>query len=303
LRVAVIGNCQSAGFLDCLLAYLPGTEGVLFDLTALGPMPGALARSEAIAAGLDGFTHVFAHRLYGERFGPLDWRQLGQRPNVIPVPVIAFQGFHPDCIYLQDGERQLIGPMGVYHSALAAVAFTLGLPPDRTTRLFNPLVLRRLGYLEAHADAVARMARHFAELDHDVLPRLETWQRDRAFMHTVNHPRLIAIADTCRMVLARAGLGEHELAEADIVADRLAQQPVFPVYPPIARPLGIPGSWTFRGLLRRDHPLEAMTLDTFVARSHAAYAAEPEAVAAAVSADPRAQRVATVLPRLLDRVA
>jgi hypothetical protein len=305
MRFAVIGNCQAAGFLDCLLAFLPKAEGKAFSLGALGAAPDSVARAEEIAAELDGFTHVFAHRVSGERFGPLDHARLAAErgEQVTFVPALGFTGYHPDCVYLIVEGRMLEGPLGPYHSALAAAAFVLGMPVERTVRLFNPLVIRRLGYIDAYAEAADLVTRQFANLGYDIADRLPVWGRHGAFMHTVNHPRLLPIADICRMVAARAGLGQFSLDTLDIVVDRLAEGPVFPVYPPIARALGIPGHWIFRHSAPGGRPIAPIPLESFVERCFEAYAAEPEAVARAVEADLTARRALRRLPRILDRAA
>jgi hypothetical protein len=314
MRFAVIGNCQAAGFADCLRVFLPKAETVLFDLTALAATGDPVGAAAAIGARLPEFSHVFAHPVHGARFGPLEQPRLAA--SGLPVwfiPTLAFQGFHPDCVYLFPpgkvvGGEPFRGPLDVYHSAIAACGFLLGLPVERTVRLYNPLVFGRLGFAEAHETAVAQLVRHYRELGHDITERLPLWSRPpgspgRAFMHTINHPTLRPVADTCRMVAAAAGLGEMALEEADVVPDRLADLPVFPVYPGHARRLGITGHLRFRTALRQDRGFEVLDLETFVARSHAAYAAAPEALAAAVGANPVSARILDRLPKLLDRAA
>jgi hypothetical protein len=310
MRFAVIGNCQAAGFADCLRAFLPRAETELFDLTALGATGDAVGAAAAIGARLGEFSHVFAHPVHGARFGPLEQPRLAA--SGLPVrfiPTLAFQGFHPDCVYLFPpgkvvGGEPLRGPLDVYHSAIAAACFLLDLPVDRTARLYNPLVFGRLGFAAAHEAAVAQLVRHYGELGHDITDRLPTWSQaggspGRAFMHTINHPCLRPVADTCRMVAAAAGLGDMALEATEGVHDRLADSPVFPVYPGHARRLGIAGDFQFRARRRPDGGAEVLDLEDFVARSHAAYAAAPEAVAAAVRANPVSARILDLLPKVM----
>jgi hypothetical protein len=310
MRFAVIGNCQAAGFADCLRVFLPKVETELFDLTALGASGDPVGAAVAIGARLSGFSHVFAHPVHGTRFGPLEQPRLAA--SGLPVwfiPTLAFQGFHPDCVYLFPpgkvvGGEPLRGPLDVYHSAIAASAFLLGLPVERTVRLYNPLVFGRLGFAEAYDTAVAQLLRHYRELGHDIADRLPVWTQagpsgGRAFMHTINHPCLRPIADTCRMVAGAAGLGEMALEEAEVVPDRLADLPIFPVYPGHARRIGVAGHLRFRPRLRQDRGFEVLDLEDFVAQSHAAYARAPEAVDAAVRANPVSARILDLLPKLL----
>jgi len=303
MRCAVIGNCQARGVLASLRAFLPGAEGVLFDATTIGHGPEAPARAAALAEGLSGFDHIFAHPLHGARFGPLAFDRLAARGDVTFVPSITFTGYHPDCVYLVAEGKQLRGPMGVYHSALAATGFVLGLSEERTARLFNPLVLRRLGYLDVHAQSRALLVRDFAALGYDLAARFEAWERDGAFMHVINHPRILPIADTCRMALERAGLGAFPLEAAREVPDPLARQQIWPVYPAIARAIGLAGSWEFRPTARSARPVVPMTLEEFVAQSFAAYAEMPDKVATALRAHAGAARVLDRLPRILEPAA
>lgn len=300
-RIAVVGNCQAAGFSDCLRVWLPQAEIVLFDLTQLGPAPGATAAAMAIMAQLDGFPLVFSHAVHGERFGPLDYAQLRvMRPDVVFIPNLAFTGFHPDCVNLSAGGHVFRGPLDVYQSALAAVAFDLGLSAERTLRLFNPLVLRRLGYADEYAQAVVLLGRQFAicGIEEDLAPRLANWSRDGAFMYTINHPRLHAIADTARLLLSRIGLGEFPLDATAGLPDRLARMACWPVYPVVAKAIGVPGSWAFQP--SRD--AAPLSLEAFIDRSFASFAATPEALHAALHANPAVARVLRRLPKLLDRV-
>jgi hypothetical protein len=303
LRIAALGNCQVLGLGDALRAFLPRAEVEVFRLTTLGTEEETAARSAEIAARLRGFTHVFAHPMEGARFGPLAADRIAARePRVAFVPIIVFTGFHPDCVYLRAGGRKLIGPMGEYHSAIIAGAFALGLSEAETARLFNKLVMRRLNHMGAFPAARAQLVEHFAALGHDVLPRLDTWSQGGAFMHSINHPRILAIADVCRMVLAQAGLGEHPLEAAEGVRDVLAQPPLWPVYPPVAESLGVPGSYDFHGFPRGTDLPQPMTLESFIGASFATYAKEPAALEEAVAGDRRMARVRETLRKLPEHV-
>jgi hypothetical protein len=179
---------------------------------------------------------------------------------------------------------------------------TLGTPAETIARLFNKLVMRRLNHLGAFGAARDQLAEHFAALGHDVLPRLPVWSQGGAFMHSINHPRILAIADVCRMVLARAGLGEHPLEAAAGVRDVLAQSAIWPVYPPIAQSLGLAGSYDFHGFSRGTDLPQPMSLESFIGASFAGYAKEREAVEEAVATDRRMARLRETIRKLPEHV-
>lgn len=298
----MIGNCQRLGFREALRAYLPHVEVEVFDLTQLGPAPGSIAAAEAIVAQLSSFSHIFCHAIYGDRFGPLDSRRLvALGLPVHLIPIIAFRSFHPDCVNLSAGGTALHGPLGVYHSAIAAAAFVLGLPADRTVRLYNGMVLRKLGLLGGFAREQARVAQDFATCGLDLADRPQLWMGGspgEVFMHTINHPKLRPIADTCRMVVERAGLGSFRLEQADGGQDHLARQQSFGVYPAVARTLEI-ATTGFRDIQPAGMQVPTMRLATFIERSFETYRDAPDTVAAAVQQDPVARRILQTLPSLL----
>ena len=65
-------------------------------------------------------------------------------------------------------------------------------------------------------------------------------------MHIVNHPKIEVLAQLAQLGAKQAGLS-GALAPPEGVPDRLARCQTWPVYPELARRLGVPGSLTFTG--------------------------------------------------------
>jgi hypothetical protein len=299
MRFAVIGNCQTGTFADCLALYFPGAEIIRYPIGR----PDIAARAEEIAEELRGFDHVFSHPEMDERLGPLRHKLLREtHPDTVFIPAIAFNGFQPDCIYLNDTKGGIASPLDVYHSALAAAAFTLGLDETRTVSLFNAMVFARLGYFDDYAKAAGALVAHFRRMGLEIGDRLPLWQRHVAFMYTINHPRSLVVADMARLALRNLG---HDVPEwpdiSDVLGEPLSRLPVFPVYPEIGRRLGLPGHYLFRNTIRGEGPAPVMDLPAFVARSFEIYRGMPERVAEAVDRHPRAKPVAETLSAMLVR--
>ncbi|MBP0443894.1 hypothetical protein J8J14_03795 [Roseomonas sp. SSH11] len=297
MRFAVLGNCQTGTIADCIALYFPGAEVVRY---ASGN-PATAERAAGIAEELHGFDHVFAHAEMSERMGPLRHAILREtHPRTVFMPGVAFSGFQPDCIYLADAKGTLPSPVEVYHSALAAAAFTLGLEEERAVSLFNALVFSRLGYFDEHAKASGAMVAHFRRMGYEIGERLPLWQRDRPFMYTINHPRCIVLADIARLALEKAGFTPPEMPDvSDVLGDPLSRMPIFPLYPEIGRRLGLPGHYFFRDTIRGDQPMRPLDLPLFVARSFEIYRGMPERVSEAVERHPRAKPAAEALKAML----
>ena len=299
MRFAVVGNCQTIVFAQCLALYFPGAEVVQYDVGRLD----TVERAVEVADRVRGYERLFVTPQLDENLGPLRHTALVEtHPGTVVVPSIGFYGFQPDCVYLTDSLGRLRSPLEVYHSALAAAAFTLGLGMERTVSLFNALVFARLGYFEDHARASGALVAHCLRFGLDISDRLPLWQRRAAFMYTINHPRSAVIADVTRLVLRGLGHDVPELADVSgILGEPLSLMPIFPVYPEIGRRLRLPGHYRFRASRPDETPVEVMDLPGFVARSFSMYRAMPERVAEAVEQSPRAKAVVGVLAELLGR--
>jgi Polysaccharide biosynthesis enzyme WcbI len=204
----------------------------------------------------------------------------------------VFTGFHPDCTYLQTPTGVLAGVAGGYHSVIAAAGFVLGFDVRRVCRLYNMLVFAELGYLDVYHSAQAALVASFADKGYDVAPMIARCLSEGVpYMHTINHPHISVIAALTHAMLVKAGLIDPGTPVPDNLLDGLEQLFVWPVYPAIARRLGVPGSTTFlrsvgdvtNGVSRE------LSLEAFVERSFAIYReADPDvlrgpAVAGAVA--------------------
>jgi hypothetical protein len=187
--------------------------------------------------------------------------------NAWSLPILSFAGFHPDaCILQQDGDLTA-GPLGRYHSAIAYAAFRCGMDERQALDLFCAATYRALGYLDCWAGERDALLGAFRGAGFDIGPAFLAWIRRGTFMHVTNRPKIDCMMDVARALLARAGLAA---AQADCVpADPHADGPVFPVYPEIAAPLGVRGSYLFKQEDR--HAL--MDLEAYVHACFALYRA------------------------------
>jgi hypothetical protein len=245
-RIAVIGNCQSYGVAYAMKLLDP--SATVDHFSAIGKSLGTI---EFFAKTLGNYDYVFSHEFppgHLKNGGINELRALFDR--LIMFPAITFQAFHPDLIYLLDetaNYAQLQGPLGPYQSALAVFAYHKGLSLEEANALFNQNVFEAVGYLNMW-DSAAHELVNYAKLnfDMDLSFELLTWARRGVFMYSTVHPKGYVLFDIARRLFAKVGLQARELDYEYYAIHDLARSEIFPIYPPIAERLGVPGSYLFK---------------------------------------------------------
>ena len=289
-HVTLIGNCHGLGIAQVMAAI-----GHDVAATAIVPTPdnrarilgghydALLASSACILVQPGGFQRIDGTG--AGRYTPHDSddpvaeaeahvRSRFPQARIGRFPKILFSAFHPDFDFVRDrtGTR-FDGPCG-HHSALVFYAWQHGLTATDAAALFTPEVFDHLGYFDYWPAAVAFLAEEGRAAAVALDAYIAGWTARGVWMHSFNHPRLHVLADVARALLTREGL---EIV-ADAAApenDTLARQTVFPVYPAIARRLGVPGGYRFQLARAADaQHLEPPVLDLpqFIDASYAAYA-------------------------------
>ena len=237
LRIGLVGSCQVVGMGAALQKLCPGAE---VETWHIGPK--CPDNTQAIAARLATSDLAISQVRTADPRGPLEIAQLrAANPRAVYVPVIAFNGFHPDCIYIKVDNTLVAGPLQFLHSGIIAGAYALGLPQQRAARLFNAWTYASLGYFEAFGIARDLLVRNFAACGFDLEQHLaQSMAASGAFMHTINHPHIALLALLAHSVGVRAGLVAEGTAVPEDVEDFLSYSLQWPIYPEIARGLALP---------------------------------------------------------------
>jgi len=269
-RVSVVGTCQVHGIADSLIFLLPGVKVLAFEYTAIKDKD-AINQIQKCVVESD---YVFSHFL-PESAGPLGTTALRQAvPKFWIIPSVSFTGFHPDCIYISHNDKALESAIGPLHSGIIAAAYSIGVPVDRVSSLFNAFIFRKLGYYEEFAKARLFLQEHMERQGFDLTTVWESWLKQGAFMHTIVHPTIWVLASIAKFLAERAGLAAPGATAPSVPMDWLANHAVWPVYPELARPLNVPGSYVFKrgggpDWVRGDRPY--LGLETMIANSYARY--------------------------------
>lgn len=274
----MIGNCQAKGVAEALRILLPGARVRLIPMSTLGRRAGGL---DAFAATLGDCDHVFCQPFPAGFFPEGGSEALRARlPRMRLFPAIVFTAFHPDAVYVGDlasvARVKLVpSPLGTYHSAITLFGFLQGLPRERIVGLFREEVFSRLGYLDAWDLAAADLIASSRAIGFDLSGELLRWSRGGLFMHNINHPRLSVLGDIAARLLREVGLAPRSVAVEAYAPDALLDDPIWPVYPPVATLYGVAGSTVFKRRQRRGAVPETLSLDAFVAESLAIYRDQP----------------------------
>ncbi len=235
-RIGLVGSCQVLGMGAALQKMWPDAE---ISAWHLGPK--CPDSRDTIAQHLATCDLAISQVNEAEADAPLAFANLLETTRrAVFVPTFVFNGFHPDCIHIKWSTGLLVGPFVNLHSAIIAGGYVLGLPEAKVSRLFNALTYANLGYFDAYKLARRFVMMSYAEHGFDLTNLFDDFAKSHdAFMHTMNHPGIDILGTLAHMTAVKAGLAAPESPPPDGVEDQLALGLSWPVYPELARRLGV----------------------------------------------------------------
>lgn len=269
MKVGVYFNCQCQGIANALRVLLPEAEVISYARNAPGrdgsldQVVSALKSCDVVICASDSVRHRA-----GARFND---RLRAAGCNVFVAPPIIFSGFHPDTIYRTDDLAE--GTTGGYHSRLNIIGFLAGLSVADTLGLFNAIVFRRMNYFDYYRVGEKYLTGCFEECGVDIAPYLDRWRTTGVFMHGPNHPKVSVTCDlaeiACRIAELKITGSRHAF---DFVPDSLSRHPRHPVFPEIARELGVEGHTFYKTESLSDGTgFRVLALPEFLSRQFAFY--------------------------------
>lgn len=165
------------------------------------------------------------------------------------LPGFVYDGSRPDCFWIPS----VLSPTGAgyIHSKIVASAFCLGKTVDETEALFSKEHFRNLGYFDAHSRSLQKLFKTYDRYSGmDIRPLFEVWWKFGDFMYTPNHPRSFVPFDLISNSLSSRGylnkFSEESIASARRdFDDTLGRGMIWPVYPEIAREIGVISPTTY----------------------------------------------------------
>lgn len=271
-KILLLGNCQTRGLARLMRAMIGDA-----DTTAIELLPEAVKRIESRDAELvklitesdlifvhhDGVTPQILEKSYSSHFS-----------KVRLMPKISFAAFHPDMDYVEDSQgSHVLGPLGAYHSSIAFFCWKHKLTQTETLKLFCEKTYQTLGYFDywALAKKMLLSEEEFTGIPLEHLVR--KWEQKGSWMYSLNHPKLFALVDIAKALLEREGI-EILPGVEEFVDDEMNTENVWPIYPEIAKRLGLAGHYLFKRAtpsVLRDMPVPMMTLEQFIDESFKVY--------------------------------
>ncbi len=272
-RIALVGTCQVGGMASAMRALLPDAEVRPWHVAA-----NTADGDDEILAQLPSFDLIVSQLPETSKHEALRISRLRAAGlNCMFQPPLVFGGLHPDTTYLRKPNRGVLhGFLSDYHSTIVASAYVLGVPARRVPSLFNNFVYAELGYFEVFEAARSASLDAFREAGYDLDRHFDDWlRRIGQFMYSQNHPNIEVLKTLALLVLAKAGMVDPGEATTGEVEDYLATAFIWPVYPGLAKRLGLEGSATFLrdayGLAEGE--LRDLSLQDYVAGSYEIYSA------------------------------
>jgi len=243
LSIAIIGGCQAEGLKVSTQALLPRANVSAWHVGVNPP-----DAPDVILKKLKGFDWVFTQITSGPGLETLQFENLQRELNRVHfIPTVVFSGFHPDVTYIFAPDRLISAVHSDFHSKLAVAGFLLGLSPRRTSELYNAVVFAELGYFDVFEASRIAMEDMLRESGFDISGMVEGWLREiGSFMYMINHPNVALLAALCRDTYVRVGLLPAGSQVPKIAKDHLAESFTWPLYPSLAKRLGLKGSWNFQ---------------------------------------------------------
>lgn len=272
-KISIFTNCQGSNLGRCIQA-LTGTRPPSFAFVPVENIREPERGLDVVRAALADNDVVLMQPLYADAISPL-LPELAHK--LLLFPSISFPAFQPDQCYvrIKGTFSEVSGPLGPYHSSIAYYAWRAGMNHQQTADLFCDAVYQQLRFYDYWDSATQALLEEGARCGMPLEGLLKQWRTRGCFMHSPNHPKLFVVADIARQVMQKLDIAALPIDPLEVVWDNLADTSIWPVYPEIARRIGIEGSYVFKGNnpgLPSKAPIVSYDLEAFIARSFEAYA-------------------------------
>ncbi len=265
MKIVLSSNCMTGG--------LVASMRVLFPEADVVPLPSTVDDLDLFRRSLVDANYWIASNASGFKDAAL--KDLpNEQLRVVYFPDLYFNAFHPDQVYAWMPDGSLVeGATGPYNSAIVLWAWQHGLSAEHASRLFRPEIMHALGYHDRWSQSVDRLRHDFTSFPHlDYRDFIEPLRRAGCFMHTVNHPKVSAIARLARVLAHQIdpNLDVESVPLEDVLVDTLFNASfAWAVYPSVANSLGFTSQYLWK---RADHSV--IGLEQFVTESFTRYDAQ-----------------------------
>lgn len=267
LKIAVVGNCQSAGIADCLNLLDPGVRAVPFMVHVIPQQNRDKAFENARK-----YDIILSQPV--KSFGSLNTDSLLTLGKPLyTFPNVYFRGYTPDICFIGPGGARIRTPLANNNSYIILESYLRGLSQAECLARFTPETYAELGYPEAWRVSLDALRSREAELDVKASRFFED-PGAPANLYVSNHPKLYILYDLAKQALNLLGRPVPADVTLDCVPDRLLEGSIWPIYGTGRSNETPPDKMRFKA-----SGMRYFTLPEFIAASYAAYdAADPAAL-------------------------
>lgn len=214
-RILVVGNCQTLQ----VAAIMSSIPGIRVDRKSGVDIKGNCPTLDELLT----YDVVISQDFHLKAF-PEFKIVFEQHPKGIILPVLVFQGFHPDNV----DTNLKSGGVAVSDSLIVSAGFKIGLSPEDVSKLFCNDFFERLGYFSIYDSARRNFTRQISGYVKDASVLFERWTQEGVFMHTRNHPKLWVVENILREVLGQYDIALPEQQLSSHIIDPLLAYGSFP---------------------------------------------------------------------------
>lgn len=246
-EILVTSNCQTTGIANCL-KYLVENDKILIESEwNLGHTVESFSEKNKALFETLSFWITSYSDIEIEKVSKLV--NLNSKIEIIRIPQIYFDAFHPDLTYIIGKNGIIESPLVHYHSKIIFGCFLNKVKINQVKKYFNKSVYRKLGYLNYWDQSIKRIKKDFLNSDLDYYDFINNIDMNKIFMHSVNHPATSVLSAIASLICKKIGITPKydSQALANIVKDEIFEYgPVWPIYPDIANNFGHSGTYLFR---------------------------------------------------------
>lgn len=227
MKVAVVGTCQTRGIAESISILCPDVEVTRIRIT-----PKIIRESNGSPIDWDIYDHVFVTKNSDPLWGMFSYDICRNNPKVTVVPHIAFNGFHPDSIFIKGKTSAIHSAIGPYNSSIVANSYVDGLTEKECYSLFVPKFYKLLSYGDNFDAQIIALKQMLNSLGFDGETYVTRWvSSGTPFMLTMNHPRLTVMEDLSKGLLNIAKIPyKSDIKVSDFIPESLLDGYIYPVY-------------------------------------------------------------------------
>lgn len=227
-KIVVMSGCQGKTIAD----YFQVKTGAL---TVPFIFMGGSAMTDFVRSGGAGYLEQLRcfdliYTQKAEVFETLQHTELSERARLMPV--VEYVAYQPDQTYIihTPSGQHIVGPLGEYHSLIAAAGYYAGLSVEQCIELFRAPVYKLLGYEDISRSSRADILNQEKKTGYPIADMIQKWDETGKWMRTINHPVKKVLSDLVSHALYVENITSIEGVD-DFVVDELASNVDWPVYP------------------------------------------------------------------------